>query len=166
MRFKKIKQKYKDWFGCGPISIICGTLLVVISLEIEEKLEISKINISDNLVYVLIGLLVLALVGLSLIFNLVIIPAVRGKKKLVTYGAYSYVRHPMYSVMIFLIYPLVALILKSWVVLVSTLFLYLGVAKLLIKIEEKEMIKNFGVAYEKYMNEVGGFLPKLKIFRK
>ena len=48
MRFKKIKQKYKDWFGCGPISIICGTLLVVISLEIEEKLEISKINISEQ----------------------------------------------------------------------------------------------------------------------
>ena len=48
------------------------------------------------------------------------------KGQLVTSGAYSVVRNPIYSSVTFFILPAVALITLSWVYLVPAVFLYVG----------------------------------------
>ncbi|TKB10835.1 isoprenylcysteine carboxylmethyltransferase family protein [Desulforhopalus sp. IMCC35007] len=78
---------------------------------------------------------------------------------LVETGLYRFVRHPMYSSLLFLAW---GAFLKH----ISTLstFLILAVSALLIavaKVEERENIKFFGTAYEKYMQRTKMFIPGL-----
>ncbi len=78
---------------------------------------------------------------------------------LVTAGAYRYIRHPLYSSLLFLAWG-VFFKDPSWVggllALVSTLFLVATA-----RIEEAENIRFFGTAYEAYMQQTKMFVPFL-----
>lgn len=78
-------------------------------------------------------------------------------EKLVTTGIYCYVRHPMYSSLLFLAW---GALLKS--VTVSTVVLA-GVATLALiataKSEEKENLSRFGEEYRIYMRRTRLFVP-------
>jgi protein-S-isoprenylcysteine O-methyltransferase Ste14 len=83
-----------------------------------------------------------------------------GEGKLVTDGIYSYMRHPQYTG--FLLMTLGLLVhwatlplLIMWPLLVRQ---YIGLAKM----EEEEMIENFGKEYENYMEKTPRFLPRLR----
>lgn len=78
--------------------------------------------------------------------------------KLVTTGAYSVVRNPIYSSVVFFILPAVALITMAWVYLVPSVFLYAGVM-LFIGTEEKQLTHAFGKEYEDYMARVDRLVP-------
>ena len=58
------------------------------------------------------------------------------KGKLVTTGAYGVVRNPIYSSVTFFILPAVALMTLTWVYLIVSVFLYVGV-KIFIGTEEQ-----------------------------
>ena len=83
------------------------------------------------------------------------------KGKLVTTGAYSVVRNPIYSSVTFFILPAIALMALTWVYFVVSVFLYVGVM-IFIGTEEKQLIKAFGKEYENYMVRVDRLVP----FRK
>ncbi len=83
------------------------------------------------------------------------------KGELVTTGAYSVVRNPIYSSVTFFILPAVALITLTWVYLVASVFLYVGVM-IFIGEEEKQLTKAFGKEYEDYVSRVDRLVP----FRK
>ena len=70
--------------------------------------------------------------------------------KLVTTGAYGVVRNPIYSSVTFFILPAVALMTLTWVYLVVSVFLYVGVM-IFIGTEEKQLTKAFGKEYEAYL---------------
>ena len=80
------------------------------------------------------------------------------KGKLVTTGAYSVVRNPIYSSVAFFILPAVALLTMAWVYLVPSVFLYAGVM-LFIGTEEKQLTHAFGKEYEDYMARVDRLVP-------
>jgi protein-S-isoprenylcysteine O-methyltransferase Ste14 len=81
--------------------------------------------------------------------------------KLVTTGAYGVVRNPIYSSATFFILPAVALMTLTWVYLVPSIFLYIGVL-VFIGTEERQLTKAFGKEYEDYMAKVDRLIP----FRK
>jgi protein-S-isoprenylcysteine O-methyltransferase Ste14 len=83
------------------------------------------------------------------------------KGKLVTTGAYGVVRNPIYSSVTFFILPAVALLTLTWVYLVSSVFLYLGVM-MFIGVEEKQLMAAFGKEYGDYTARVDRLVP----FRK
>jgi protein-S-isoprenylcysteine O-methyltransferase Ste14 len=83
------------------------------------------------------------------------------KGKLVTTGAYGVVRNPIYSSATFFIFPAVALMTLTWVYLVPSVVLYVGVMIFIGK-EEKQLTKAFGKEYEDYMARVDRLIP----FRK
>jgi protein-S-isoprenylcysteine O-methyltransferase Ste14 len=83
------------------------------------------------------------------------------KGKLVTTGAYGVVRNPIYSSVTFLILPAVALLTLTWVYVVASVFLYVGVMIFIGK-EEKELTKAFGKEYIDYLARVDRMVP----FRK
>jgi len=83
------------------------------------------------------------------------------KGKLVTTGAYSVVRNPIYSSATFFILPAVALMMLTWVYFVVSVFLYVGV-KIFIGTEEKQLTNAFGKEYEDYTARVDRIVP----FRK
>jgi len=78
---------------------------------------------------------------------------------LVTVGAYKYIRHPMYSSLLFLAWG-VFLKRFSWVGLglagLATLFLFLTAKR-----DEAECLKQFGDAYRSYMQGTKRFVPFL-----
>jgi protein-S-isoprenylcysteine O-methyltransferase Ste14 len=78
---------------------------------------------------------------------------------LVKVGAYRYIRHPLYSSLLYLAWG-VFFKVPSWVggvlVLVSTLFLVATA-----RVEERENICFFGPAYEVYMKQTRMFIPFL-----
>ena len=80
------------------------------------------------------------------------------KGKLVTTGAYSVVRNPIYSSVTFFILPAVALLTMTWVYLVPSVFLYTGVM-LFIGTEEKQLTQAFGKVYEDYLARVDRLVP-------
>jgi protein-S-isoprenylcysteine O-methyltransferase Ste14 len=78
---------------------------------------------------------------------------------LVTVGAYRYIRHPLYSSLLFLAWG-VFFKAPSWIgallVSVATLFLVATA-----RMEEEEDIRFFGPAYEAYMKQTKMFVPYL-----
>jgi protein-S-isoprenylcysteine O-methyltransferase Ste14 len=105
---------------------------------------------------------VLLLPGLVL-WGVAVIQLLTGfsKGRLVTTGAYSVVRNPIYSSATFFVFPAVALMTLIWVYLVPSVFLYVGVMIFIGK-EEKQLTKAFGKEYEGYMARVDRLIP----FRK
>jgi protein-S-isoprenylcysteine O-methyltransferase Ste14 len=80
------------------------------------------------------------------------------KGKLVTNGAYSVARNPIYSSAIFFILPAVALLTLTWVYFVVSAFLYAGVM-IFIGEEEQQLTKAFGKEYEDYLVRVDRLVP-------
>lgn len=80
------------------------------------------------------------------------------KGKLVITGAYGIVRNPIYSSVTFFILPAVALLTLTWVYLVVSIFLYVGVM-IFIGTEEKQLTRAFGKEYEDYMARVDRLVP-------
>ncbi len=78
---------------------------------------------------------------------------------IVTAGAYRYIRHPLYSSLLFLTWG-VAFKGPSWssaaLAIISTLFLVATA-----RAEEAEDIRFFGPAYQEYMNKTRMFIPFL-----
>lgn len=83
------------------------------------------------------------------------------KGELVTTGAYSVARNPIYSSAIFFILPAVALLTLIWVYFVVSIFLYIGVM-IFIGVEEKQLTKAFGKDYQDYMTRVDRLIPLKK----
>lgn len=79
--------------------------------------------------------------------------------KLVTVGAYRYIRHPLYSSLLFLAWGVFFKQL-SWpglsLAMIATFFLTMTA-----KVEEAENIRFFGSAYQDYMKQTKMFVPFL-----
>jgi len=80
------------------------------------------------------------------------------KGHLVTKGAYSVVRNPIYSSVTFFILPAVALLTLTWVYLVPAVFLYVGVM-IFIGVEERQLTEAFGKQYGDYLTRVDRMIP-------
>ena len=80
------------------------------------------------------------------------------KGKLVTSGAYGVVRNPIYSSVTFFILPAVALMTMTWVYLIVSIFLYIGVM-IFIGTEEQHLTNAFGKRYEEYLASVDRLVP-------
>ena len=80
------------------------------------------------------------------------------KGKLVTSGAYGVVRNPIYSSVTFFILPAVALLTLTWIYLVVSIFLYVGVT-IFIGEEEKQLTTAFGKMYQDYLTRVDRLVP-------
>lgn len=78
--------------------------------------------------------------------------------KLITTGAYGVVRNPIYSSATFFILPALALLTLTWVYLVPSVFLYIGVM-IFIGTEENQLATAFGREYEEYRANVDRLVP-------
>lgn len=81
--------------------------------------------------------------------------------KLVTTGAYGVARNPIYSSATFFLLPAVALLTLTWVYLVVSVFLYVGVM-IFIGDEERQLKMAFGKDYQDYVATVDRLIPLKK----
>jgi protein-S-isoprenylcysteine O-methyltransferase Ste14 len=76
--------------------------------------------------------------------------------KLMTTGPFKVCQNPLYSVMILLIIPGIALMLNSWIVLITSIIAYI-IFKLNIHKEYEEMERIFGEEYREYRRRTPEF---------
>jgi protein-S-isoprenylcysteine O-methyltransferase Ste14 len=80
------------------------------------------------------------------------------RDELVTSGVFAVVRHPIYSAMIVLNLPGIALLTRSWPLFLMPLVAYV-VFKLLIHREDEYLERRFGRAYFDYRARVNELIP-------
>ena len=80
------------------------------------------------------------------------------KGKLITTGAYDICRNPIYSSFILFILPGITILTLTWVYLLISLFLFIGVT-LFIENEENQLLKVFGDEYSEYKSKVRRIFP-------
>jgi protein-S-isoprenylcysteine O-methyltransferase Ste14 len=85
--------------------------------------------------------------------------------KLMTKGPYGMCKNPLYASMILLLLPGLALVMNSWLVLITSFLAYL-MFKTQIKAEYQEMEKFFGEDWKAYHRETPELMPKLKRKKK
>ena len=83
----------------------------------------------------------------------------RYEHKLITYGVFKYVRHPMYAA--HLLWSIAqVMLLHNWIAGYSFLIAQVPFYLIRIKKEEEMMIEQFGAEYKAYMTRTGSFIPK------
>ncbi|NOH02148.1 MAG: isoprenylcysteine carboxylmethyltransferase family protein [Chloroflexi bacterium] len=87
------------------------------------------------------------------------VSATRKEHKLVTYGIYRWVRHPLYTVgsSLHISFGLMA---DNWFIILLAILAFIVMAIRTPK-EEANLIEKFGDEYREYMKRTGRFLPKL-----
>jgi protein-S-isoprenylcysteine O-methyltransferase Ste14 len=98
------------------------------------------------------------LVGLKEIFG------VDDPQELVTEGVYSLVRHPRYSAIGLAVAA--AALFSNYMAVYVLLGAYALAIHLIVLLEERELKKRFGIAYEEYSNRVPRFLPRFRRGRR
>ncbi len=81
--------------------------------------------------------------------------------ELVTSGPYKWVRHPLYSSSLLLLFS-ISITFGDWVVFIYSLGGTIVFRYLVIPAEEKNLIAVFGEDYKKYQSFIGALIPKLR----
>jgi protein-S-isoprenylcysteine O-methyltransferase Ste14 len=84
----------------------------------------------------------------------------RQEHTLVTHGPYRWVRHPMYTVLVTLMFSYM-LLTANWFVNGLPILGLLAVILSRVAHEEAVMLERFGESYRRYMQHTGRFLPKI-----
>ena len=86
------------------------------------------------------------------------------RQTLATSGIYAYLRHPQYVGFILVMFGF----LLQWPTILTVamfpvlVFMYARLART----EEQEALAEFGPAYERYMHDVPGFIPRLRALKR
>ena len=149
-------NKLKEKYGVGPEGVIITIfiLIIVIILDNEKKLNLSLIE------SILIGVILIT-IGVFILKNAYAnLPYEKRSRVLCRKGIYSFIRHPMYSSIIFCFYPSIAFFTRSSNLLTSSVIILI-LYYLLIKKEEKYLIYIFREEYHTYIEDVPAFFPKI-----
>lgn len=79
---------------------------------------------------------------------------------LITSGPYRWIRHPLYSGSIWMLFSL-SLIASNWFLLIYVTIGLIGFRWLVIPAEEKQLVQAFGDKYRNYQQRTGALFPKL-----
>jgi protein-S-isoprenylcysteine O-methyltransferase Ste14 len=106
-----------------------------------------------QLVLTVISLIIL-LPGVTIwIWSVMLIVTNVPQKKLITYGPYALMKHPLYTGVAFLVLPWIGFLLNTWVGVVIGITLYVG-SRLFAPEEEALLAKTFGPSWEEYCKQV------------
>jgi protein-S-isoprenylcysteine O-methyltransferase Ste14 len=87
------------------------------------------------------------------------------RDQLVTSGVFALVRHPVYAAWITLVFPGLALLVRSWPMLITPLIAY-AIFKSLIHREDEYLEQRFGRAYLDYRGRVNEVIPIPRFWQK
>ena len=154
------KQNHMSYFGVGPIYVIVTFILTAIAVYIGKMqyFSIGKIQIMKIPLFIL-GI-VLIVLGIALWVQAVIISRIDKnitENKLLTTGAYAWVRNPIYSA--FTIVFTGILCVQNNLNLLVLPFIYWLFLSIIVKKEETVLEKTFGQEYLIYKSKVTRCIP-------
>lgn len=154
------KQNHMSYFGVGPIYVIVTFILTAIAVYIGKMqyFSIGEIQIMKIPLFIL-GI-VLIVLGIVLWVQAVIISRIDKnitENKLLTTGAYAWVRNPIYSA--FTIVFTGILCVQNNLILLVLPFIYWLFLSIIVKKEEIVLEKTFGQEYLIYKSKVNRCIP-------
>jgi len=136
-----------DKIGLFTLSFfLIGLALNMISPSFFAIVSPSPILKTISVIILIIGIMVWAW---SVILVLINVP----KKKLITNGPYSLVKHPLYTGVAFLVLPWAGFLFNTWLGALAGVGLYIG-SRIFSPQEEETLSATFGTAWSEYSNKV------------
>ena len=155
MQISKSKKK----FGIGPVGMAISLVVFGLLWLLDYMFFQAEILHHPRLFRILGG----GLIGVFVCWHIWAISNLRSvfyQNQLCTTGPYRLVRHPMYAGVLFLLFPGIALMLNSWILLLWPVLVY-PVWSVLVPKEEKIMTEIFGEEYRSYAARTGRLFPGL-----
>ena len=150
-------KHYNRLWNVGPPGLIFSLCLIYITHWIEVSFNMKKYELSPPWFYALF-FLVLAEAILILIWVLFSLPPTKRGKILSRQGVYAFIRHPIYTTIIFHLNVLFSLWWGSFLIIFLIPIQYLFWSKIIIR-EEEYLVGIFGEEYIDYMSNVSRFVP-------
>ena len=150
-------KHYNRLWNVGPPGLIFSLCLIYITHWIEISFNMKKYELSPPWFYALF-FLVLAEAVLILIWVLFSLPPTKRGKNLSRQGVYAFIRHPIYTTIIFHLNVLFSLWWGSFLIIFLIPIQYLFWSKIIIR-EEEYLVGIFGEEYIDYMSNVSRFVP-------
>ena len=150
-------KHYNRLWNVGPPGLIFSLCLIYITHWVEMSFNMKKYELSPPWFYALF-FLVLAEAVLILIWVLFSLPPTKRGKILSRQGVYAFIRHPIYTTIIFHLNVLFSLWWGSFLIIFLIPIQYLFWSKIIIR-EEEYLIGIFGEEYIDYMSNVSRFVP-------
>lgn len=150
-------KHYNRLWNVGPPGLIFSLCLIYITHWIEMSFNMKKYELSSPWFYTLF-FLVLAEAVLILIWVLFSLPPTKRGKSLSRQGIYAFIRHPIYTTIIFHLNVLFSLWWGSFLIIFLIPIQYLFWSKIIIR-EEEYLVGIFGEEYIDYMSNVSRFVP-------
>ena len=153
-------------FGIGPRILVSAAAYAVLGIAATCLWPtVCLIPWPPPAVFVTVGILLLMIgVPMWLIAMRAVMRAYNSDR-LVTSGVFSLVRHPVYSAWIVFNIPAIALLCRSWPLLLAPLVAYV-VFKLSIRTEDEYLEQRFGQEYRDYRARVNELIPIPKFGRR
>lgn len=153
-----MKKKMSRW-GIGPVFGTLSTLYGMIMLALDRIFYPRfRINLVPDTLRSGVGVVLITAGIVFILFGAVAVMRAYNADRLVTNGLYRCCRHPLYAAWVVFIVPGIALLINSWPVLTTPVFMYLIVIKL-VKKEEQYLEETFGRKYLEYKKRVPAILP-------
>ena len=158
---KLLIKRFKNLFGVGPHLLLMGLLLEGLTIVTRQWFSLG-VSISFELQVILTVLCVTMFLFGMIWFNhsldLIMVNLLDEERKLITYGPFNYVRHPLYSTLVLTIPPMMIIWFSDLVFFVPWI-LMLILSHFIVFLEERGLIKLFGEEYEQYRRFVPSLLP-------
>lgn len=135
----------------------CGPLL---SIHFEPRLSLVVIAVFFLAIGIYLGILRMRHLTISMLIGIPEISKEDQPGKLLTEGIYGHVRNPRYIEIGFGLAGIALIV--NYLTVYILFILYIPLIYLVVILEEHELRKRFGAAYENYCKEVPRFVPRLR----
>lgn len=150
---------YERIFGAGPRGFLISLALLALAWQLESAAGLPSITASHFARWMVFVLTVVGSI-LLVVWSLKSLPPAARAKKLVTTGAYRYLRHPLYAAFLSCFNFGLAVLLNNWIYIIWAVLLH-GLWHLNIGSEEKLMRREFPKDYVEYCKTTGRFVPRI-----
>ena len=138
---------------------IIALLSIIISLIIAHALDYIIPTMRFRTIVIAIILLVFSFIFLIITFFSS--PAAPTKQVMKPSGIYRIIRNPVYTIILFILYPALCFLFKTYsglflIVPLFFIFIYLS------HVEDEHLIELLGNYYKQYQHKTGLFFPKIK----
>jgi len=147
--------------GAGPPLLLSGLILEGITILLQRWVSIPisiTLEMKISLTILLVCTCFFGVFWFNHSLGLVERLLSGGEKRLITDSLYTYVRHPLYAILLAALPPLFIIWFSDLIFSISWIVMYL-VSHPIVRLEERELIKTFGGEYEKYRMCVPALIP-------
>lgn len=151
-------EKRMSRYGIGPRSFVPSLIFAVAAWTATSKWPGAFRLRWLPAVVETVGMVLIAAGLLLWITGVITVMRAYNRDQLVTTGVFALVRHPVYAAWITLVFPGLALLLRSWPMLLTPLVAY-AIFKSLIHREDEYLEQRFGQPYRDYRSRVNEVVP-------